>query len=113
MLHVALFEDQRCVLFHLLSSLLAFLVGFGLDLDLFSRHELFAFEFDVQLDSLASFPRNHVIELACEVFAREREVLREHHLSQDVLSVGSLDSLLILIGKSSVDALRLLGDHFV
>ena len=47
MLHVALFKDQRSVLFHLFSSLLAFLVGFGLDLDLFSRHELFALEFDV------------------------------------------------------------------
>ena len=112
-LHVAFLENERGILLHLLPSLLPLLVGLRVDLDLLGGHHFFALQLDMQLNSLTSLLSDNVIKLACEVFARERKVLGEDNLAEDMLTVGALDPLLVLICESLVNSLWLLGNYLI
>ena len=97
-LHVALLENQRCVLFHALSSLMAFAVLGFFNLDLLNRHKLLALKLKVKLDCFARFLCNDIIELTSEVLAGEGKVLGQHNLAEDVLAIGLLHTSLVVIG---------------
>ena len=67
----------------------------------------------MQCYRLTSLLRYYVVELACEVFRREGEVLGQHDLPQYVLTIALLNSLLVLVRQLLVDLLWLLRDDFV
>ena len=93
--------------------MLSLAIVFWVDLDLFSRQHLLAFKLNMQLNSFTRLFCHNIIQLACEVFSWEREILREDNLSQDVLTIILLKTLLVCIGKAPIDALWLLSDHLV
>lgn len=113
MLHVAFLKDERGILLHFLTSLSPLVVTIGLNLDLFHRKHLFAFELDVELDGLASLAGHHVVQLTRKVLAGEREVLREHNLAKNVLAKSALDALLIIVGQLFENLPWLLSNDFI
>ena len=113
MLHVAFLENERSVLLHFLPSLLPLLISLRVNLNLLGGHHFFSLKLDMQLNSLTSLFRDNVVKLACEIFTREREVLGENNLAEDMLTVGALDPLLVLICQSLVNSLWFLGNYFI
>lgn len=110
---VALFEDDWGVLFHLLAALRPLVVAFLLNPDFFDREHLFTFEFNVELVSLSCLLGDDVVELSREVLVRNRKVLGQDDLSDDMLTETALNTSLIVVCQFLVDLLRLLGDNFV
>jgi len=97
-LDVALFEDERGVLLHLLAALSSLVVTVLINLDLLCGQQIFSFKLNMKLDGLTSLPRNHVIQLTGKVLTWEREVLCEDDRTQDVLTEGLLEALLVGVG---------------
>jgi len=87
MFHVALFKDEWSVLLHSFAPLGALARLVLIDFYLLNRHQFFAFELKMQLDSFSGFPGHHVVKLSSEIFGREREILSEDHLAKNVLSI--------------------------
>ena len=67
----------------------------------------------MQLDSFSGLFRNHIIELPSEIFTWERKVLSQYNLSEDILPIVALDTLLVLIGQNFENLLWLSGDNFI
>ena len=68
---VALFEYEWCILFHT-TLLFHFLPGsIYLNLDFFSRHDFFTFDFHMQCNRVSCLLRNDIIELSCEILTWE------------------------------------------
>ena len=67
----------------------------------------------MQLNRLTSLLCHNIVQLSRKVFSWEREILREDNLSQDVLTVILFKTLLVCIGKATINALWLLCDHLI
>ena len=113
MFDVALFEYQWSIFLDSLPTTLLLYIAFWINFDLLDWHELFTFYLVVQSNRFTSLFRYSVIELTSLIFAREREVAGEDYLAEDVLTVGLLDSSLMLIGKALVHSLWLLGNQLI
>lgn len=97
-LDVALFEDERCVLLHPFTPLVSLAVCVvGVDFNFLNGHEFAALQLNVKLDGFASLAGHNVIELACEVFGGEGEILSQHDLSENVLAIGLFNPPLIVV----------------
>ena len=71
MLDVTLFEYEWCILLHT-TLLFHFLPGsINLNLDFFSWHDFFTFDFHVQCNRVPCLFRDYIVELTCEVLTWE------------------------------------------
>ena len=98
MFDVALFEYQWSIFLDSLPTTLLLYIAFWINFDLLDWHELFTFYLVVQSNRFTSLFRHSVIELTGLIFAREREVAGKDYLAEYVLTVGLLDSSLMLVG---------------
>jgi len=112
-LHKALFEDEGGILIHAvrLSFLLALDVV-NYNIYFFYRLEFGAIKFHMHFYNFSCLFGNYVIELACEVFRGEAEVLGEDNVSKDVLAVAPLNPVLVLSCQVLVHSSRLENDKF-
>lgn len=94
----ALLEDQWSVPFHVPCSPLFLSLLIHNDVQLFNWLDIWTIEFDVHLDDVSCLLCDYVIELPSKVFTWEAKVLRENHMSQDVLPEVSFDPILVVSG---------------
>ena len=66
------------------------------NIQLFNRLKLSAIEFNMHLDHISSLLCNNVIQLTCEIFGWEAEILSKDHMSEDVLTVAPFNPVLVL-----------------
>lgn len=104
-LNKAFFKNERRILFHSVGSSFLFTDKVvDHDINLLDRLEFWPLELHVHLDYLSCLLGHHIVELPREVLRRETEILGEHHVAQDVLSVAPLDPVLVLSGQVLVYA---------
>ena len=100
----ALFKDQGCISFHILDSPIFLSLFVNHNVKLFNWLLVLTVQLDMHLDHFSCFSCDHVIQLACEVLGRETEILGQHDVSENVLTISSFNRVLILTRQVLVNS---------
>lgn len=109
----ALFEDEWRIPLHILNSsiLLSLLIHY--DVEFLHWLLVLPIQLNMHLNHFASLASNNIIQLPCEVFRREAEILRQDNMPENILSISPLNGILVLPGQVLVNSPRLENQHLV
>ena len=92
----AFFKDEWCIPLHILDSSILLSLLIDNNIEFFNRLLILPVQFNVHFDNFSSFASHHVVQLTCEVFRWEAEVLGQNDMSKNILTISPLNLILIL-----------------
>jgi hypothetical protein len=83
----AFFKDEGCILFHILdpSIFLSLLIYYNVQL--LDWLLIMAVKFNMHFNNFSCLLRDNIIQLSCEIFRWETEVLGKHDMPENVLTI--------------------------
>ena len=103
----AFFENERCILLHILHSSVFLSLFIYDDIQLFYRLLVLSIQLNMHPYHFSRLPSNHIIQLSGEVLRGETKVLGQHNVAKNVLSIRSLNGILVLPRQVFVHSPRL------
>ena len=109
----ALFEDKWGVPLHILNPSVLLSLLINNNIEFFDWLLVLPVQFDVHFNDFSSLASNYIVQLSSKVFRWEAEILGQYDVSENVLTISSLNLILVLSRQVLVDSSWLEVQQFV
>jgi len=99
----ALFKDEGCILFHILDSSIFFSLLVYNNVQLLDWLLIMAVKLNMHFNNFSRLLGDDIVQLPREILRWETEVLGKHDMPENVLTIRSFNSILVLSREELVN----------